>query len=69
MNEYVFGIDGLSDYERNKNKASSQLHNIFNDDRFNVVDEGNKGSHSMRTFATTNARGSGFIFRHFFFLS
>ena len=31
-NEYVFGIDGLSDYARIKNKASSQLRNIFKDD-------------------------------------
>jgi hypothetical protein len=42
-----------------KAKASSLLLSIFEDNEFNVVDNGNKGTHSMRKFATNKARGNG----------
>ena len=58
-NEFIFGISGLSDPVSIKRKASTSLKKIFESDEFNVVDEGNKGTHSMRKFATTRARGSG----------
>jgi hypothetical protein len=39
-NEYIFGINGLSDYVAIKNKASFQLCKVFKCEDFNVVDEG-----------------------------
>jgi len=58
-NEYIFGIDGRTNPISIKAKASSLLLSIFEDNEFNVVDNGNKGTHGMRKFATNKARGNG----------
>jgi hypothetical protein len=58
-NEFIFGIGGLTDPKSIKRKASDHLKKTFQSHEFNVVDEGKKGTHSMRKFATTQARGNG----------
>ena len=58
-NEFLFGTKGINCPVAIKNKAASKLREIFKDETFNVVDDGNKGTHSMRKFAVTQARSSG----------
>ena len=58
-NKFIFGIEGISDLKSIKRKASDNLKRTFQSNEFNVVDDGKKGTHSMRKFATTTARGNG----------
>lgn len=58
-NEYVFGIYGEDDPDLIKEHAYSGLVSIFKDGEFNAVDDGKKGTHSMRKFGCDIARGNG----------
>jgi hypothetical protein len=59
QNDFYFGIQGLNDLKAIKKRAADCLRGIFRSGDFNVVDDGKTGTHSMRKFATTVARGSG----------
>ena len=58
-NEFVFGIYGEEDPKTIKEHAYDALKSIFTDGEFNPVDDGKKGTHSMRKFGCDLARGNG----------
>lgn len=57
--EFLFGIYGYNDPVLIKEKASNFMKNILNDEDFNNILEGKRGTHSIRKLATTRARRNG----------
>ncbi len=58
-NEFIFCVNGLEDPIRIKDKIREVLVKIFRDDEFVIRDLGLLGTHSIRKFAVTFARGCG----------
>jgi hypothetical protein len=59
QNEFIFCLDGFEDPIRIKEKVRKVLSMVLNDDQFQARDLGLLGSHSIRKFAVTFARGNG----------
>ena len=59
QNQFIFCLDGLEDPIRIKEKVRKVLSMVLSDDQFCARDLGLLGSHSIRKFAVTFARGNG----------
>jgi hypothetical protein len=59
QNEFVFCVEGLEDPERIKDKIRRILSKIFKDEDFIIQEVGLLGTHSIRKYAVTLARGCG----------
>lgn len=60
-NEFVFCIDGLDDPDRIKDKLRRVLEYVIHSDDFVVREVGLIGTHSIRKFAVSFARGQGCV--------
>jgi hypothetical protein len=59
QNEFIFCVDGLEDPIRIKERIRKVLSIVLSNDQFHIRDVGLLGSHSIRKFGVTFARGNG----------
>ena len=60
VTNFAFGIDGQTNPELIKERASNFMKQIINDEEFiNIVVDGKRGTHSIRKMTTTRARRHG----------
>ncbi len=59
QNEFIFCVDGLEDPIRIKERIQKVLSIVLSNDQFHIRDVGLLGSHSIRKFGVTFARGNG----------